>query len=195
MTRADFTYFTACLAFVCSLVALTFFGVARGDDETPTLRVLRAMPVHYWDKHEEESPERRDERLRVMASAIDEAAKDRLVRAALIVLARRESGLAAYVYEDRCSDGEHGEFECDSGLAKGPWQLHATDNGPVPDSIAKQAKMAAAVWRFGRKRCRRMVSDELVGAFASYGSGGKCAPGKSSKARANETRAVVRRLW
>lgn len=194
MTLPTFRYFAALLAFACCLAALTVIGRASGNEESPTLRVLRAVPVHTMDRKEDEPPARRDARLRVMADAIDGAAKDRVVRAALIVLARRESGLAAYVYEGRCADGPPGE-QCDDGKATGPWQLHATDDGPVPESIDEQAAMAASVWRFGRKRCRRMVPDELAGAFASYGSGGKCSPSKSSKARAQETRAMVGRLW
>lgn len=195
MTRADFTSFAALFALACSLVALTLFGVARGDDETPTLRVLRAIPVHYWDKHEGESLERRDERLREMASAIDEASKYRIVRGALIVLARRESGLASYVYEDRCSDGPAGKLECDHGRAVGPFQTWPTKRQPVPDDIKGRTELAASLWRFGRKRCRRMVEDDLVGAFSSYGSGGRCSPTKNAKSRAAETRAIVRRLW
>lgn len=195
MTRNEFRCFAAALALACSLVALTIIGTAQGSDgETPTLRVLRGMPVHNWDTHEGESEERRNERLRVMAKAIDGASNERIVRAALLVLARRESGLAAYVYEDRCSDGPAGELECDRGKANGPWQLWPTKRQPVPKSIAGQAKLAAKLWRFGRSRCRQMVDDEVEGAFSSYGSGGKCAPGNSSEARAAETRRIVGRL-
>lgn len=194
--NTDLKHTLTLCAVVLSTALISLAGLAHGAGESPTLRALRAIPVHTMDIKEEEPQEHRDKRLRVIAEAIDEAANEPLVRAALIVLARRESGLAAYVYENRCEDGPRGEAECDSGKATGPFQLHTNRNHPeIPESIRKQAEIAASLWRFGRKRCRRVVNDELAGAFASYGSGGKCAPSKSSKSRARETRAVAGRLW
>ena len=174
------------------LCALALAGVAYGK-ASAVRRVLDSMPVHVTDKGE--APEKRGARLDAISAAIEGATQVPIERAALLVLARRESGLAAYVFEHRCSDGPRGERECDSGKAKGVFQLQPNRMHPeIPADVASQAKIAIAAWRYGMHRCSHSVPDDIAGAFDSYGSGGGCAPTEQGKSRAAETRAYAGRL-
>lgn len=187
--RATLALVGACTA----ITACAFVGLAHGAQERGTLAVLRSMPVHVTDRGE--APEKRNERLSDIASAVDAVTESPTERAALLTIARFESHLAAYVFEGRCSDGPGGSKECDSGRAVGVFQLHPNANHPViPASVFEQADIALRLWRGGRESCRRVVSDELQGAFDAYGTGGKCAPSKWSKARAEHLRAIQGRL-
>lgn len=168
-------------------------AVALGSEPSPTLRALESMPVHVTDRDEPE--EKRSRRLREIADAIDSATEDRLERAVLLTLVRYESGAAAYVHEGRCSDGPRGERECDHGRAVGHWQLHASERYPeIPDSIEEQARIAVTLWRGARSRCRGSVTDDIAGAFAAYGTGGKCAPVAWAQHRADYARRLAGRL-
>lgn len=167
----------------CSLRALAGGGT-RG--------ALRAFPVHVTDR--DEPGESREARLERVAEAIDSATEDPLERAALLTLARYESGLARYVQEGRCADGPRGSRECDSGRSVGLFQLRPNANHPeVPESLGGQAAMALRLWRGARVRCRSSVPDELAGAFSAYGTGGGC--GASwAKGRAEHLRRLRARL-
>lgn len=179
-----------------------YLGLAHGQEksppekrpcESPTHCALLSLPVHYTDKDEEERA--RWERLLDLSEVITGATERPLRQAVLVILAWHESRLARYVYEDRCSDGPAGELECDQGRARGPFQLQDSENYTVPGDHAEQAKRAIGVWLFGLRRCRKAVKDALAGAFSSYGSGGHCAPSKSSKARARHVRYLLGRFW
>lgn len=136
--------------------------------ESRTLAVLSSFPVHYTDK--DEDSDKRAARLLELQTAVDSATRNYEERAALLTLLKYESGTAAYVQEGRCSDGPRGKFECDSGRAKGPWQLH----GEVPDDLSEQAALAIKLWRAARLRCSKVVPNEHEGAFSGYATGGKC---------------------
>lgn len=159
---------------------------------SPTLAALLQLPAHVTDLDEPEAD--RLARLSLIADAIDAATDDQLVRAALVVLAWHETRLARYVHEERCSDGPRGARECDSGRARGLWQIHDAPEWSVPDSIEAQAALAARLWRGYRHRCRIDSRDDIAGAFVGYGTGGKCAPTKWAAKRAAHTRAVSGRL-
>lgn len=176
------------LFILVALVALLTFASFRGLASGPgTLGVLVAMPVHVTDR--DEDPERRLARLEAIAAAIDGASEHPEDRAALLALARHESHLAAYVHEGRCQDGPRGKAECDSGRAKGLWQLH----GESPDDLDGQALRAIQLWRGFRKSCRSSVRDELEGAFSGYATGGRCGFAGAPH-RAQTMRAILRRL-
>lgn len=188
----DFRATLALIAVSAGLAALAFAGLAYGA-ERGTLAVLRGFPVHFTDR--DESPEKRDARLAEVASAIDAVTENPVERAALLTLARHESGLASYVHENRCAEGPRGDKECDRGNSKGIFQLKPNANHPtIPDSTLEQADIALRLWRGGRASCARVVHDDLAAAFNFYGTGGSCAPSKWSKARADMTRRIAGRL-
>lgn len=178
-----------------ALILLTLLSsIAKAPEkQSATYEALARMPVHVTDLDEEESA--RKERLLGVAQAIDTASSEPLDRAVLVVLAWRETRLARYVHEGRCSDGPRGKYECDRGLAKGLWQIHDAREWSVPEADEEQASLALRLWKGGRARCRRDNPDELAGAFVSYGSGGSCAPTKWAKARADHVRKVVNSLY
>lgn len=176
-------------AFIATL-ALT---LTAAGEEPRTLKVLRAFPVHHTDRNED--PAKREARLLDFSQAVDTVTQDPTEKAALLTIARFESHIAAYVYENRCSDGPRGKHECDAGRAKGLLQLQPSNLHPViPDSLTEQADIALRLWRGYRARCSRVVSDEFAGAFDAYGTGGSCAPSKWAKERATYMRSIIRRL-
>jgi hypothetical protein len=168
-------------------LALSCATEAHADGDR-TFAALQSFPVHTSDRDEPE--EKRRKRLREIAAAVDGATTDRPERAALLTLVLFESHAAAYVHEGRCSDGPRGALECDSGLAKGHFQLH----GDVPDSLDEQAVKALSLWRFGLTRCRRAHPDPIAGAFQSFGTGGKCSPSAWSSRRADMMRRLTGKL-
>lgn len=187
-TRAVFSLVLACAIISALAFARLAFGAERG-----TLAVLRSFPVHITDRGE--SPEKRERRLVEIAEAIDAVTNDATEKAALVTIARFESGLAAYVFDGRCSDGPRKDRECDSGRARGIFQIHPNEKHPeIPASVEEQADIALRLWRGGRASCARVVSDSVAGAFAYYGTGGKCAPSEWSNERAKHLRSIVGRL-
>lgn len=182
------------LTLLCAIVLASCLVSLRGLSDTgATLRVLQSFPVHVTDK--DEPAESRAARLAEIATAIDAATSDPTERAALLTLVRMESGAAGYVHRGECSTGPRGKFECDSGRAKGHWQLHANADHPtIPDFLGEQAKIALRLWKSGRVACRRVVTDEIAGAFQSYGTGGKCSPSAWSSSRADHLRRIAGRL-
>ena len=167
-----------------------------------TLKLLEEVPIHETDKGEPEWP--RHARMTRKAVAINDATRDHGeqwidpdARAALITLARYESHLALYVYENRCADGPRGKYECDSGKAKGIFQIHANRDWPeIPDDVETQAIIAAKLWRGHYYRCARSMpeADRVAAAFAAYGSGGTCAVSEWAETRAHYWRGIRARL-
>jgi hypothetical protein len=191
-SRAIATLCGACVGI--SLLALA--GLARGageacDGATGTLRVLCSAPAHTTDIDEPQAG--REARLAAIASAIDTATDNRDERAMLLSLGWHESRWARYVQEGRCSDGPPGQ-RCDEGRSVGPWQQRAFDDSPVPDVLPAQALRALRLLKFGQHRCKLVLDDEFVGAFASYGSGGSCAPAAFAERRAKTARILRGRL-
>lgn len=176
---------------LAAVLASFFLAGAVHGAPSSTLAVLEAFPPHVTDA--DEPPEERSARLRSLSAGIDAATTDRLGRAVLAVLAWRETRLARYVHEDRCSDGPRGEHECDGGRARGPWQIHDAPGHTVPADDAGQARLAWRLWSSAYRRCGRVLPerDRIAGAFQSYGTGGMCAPSQWARARA----AHVRRVW
>jgi len=181
------------VAFAQCGLALTCAGLTEAAEQDPTLQALESFPRHETDASEDET--KHFQRLRDIAAAINLATEDTTERAALAVLAKRESGLAAYVYEDRCSDGPRKQYECDRGRARGVWQLHANrDNPEISGDVYDQAKIAVKLWRGHRYRCAGSSQDQLAGAFAGYATGKACSWGGAAS-RASETRRVAAKLW
>ena len=187
------------LTLLCAIVLASCLVSLRGLSDTgATLRVLQSFPVHVTDS--DEDPDSRAARLAEIAQAIDAATSDPTERAALLTLVKFESGAAAYVFEGRCADGPRGLYECDGTPGKGHkatgvYQLHANNDHPViPSDVASQSRIALRLWKSGRVSCRRVVTDEIAGAFVSFGTGGKCSPTGWSQARASHLRRIAGRL-
>jgi hypothetical protein len=150
------------------------------------------MPRHFTDK--DEPDEEREARLAALASVIEGATKNRTERAALIVIAWHETHFARYVHEGRCSDGPRGKYECDSGRARGLFQIHNARGFDVPADDAGQAALALRLFRSHYERCRHFMPDPMIGAFAAYGSGGMCAPTRWAERRATHTKYIGGKL-
>ncbi len=171
------------LAVWLASVLFSLKGLANEAEprQSRTLAVLSAFPVHYTDKAED--PIKRAWRVELTAIAVDRATQNLQERAALLTLLKFESGLASYVQEDRCHEGPRGKFECDSGKALGIWQLH----GEVSDDLNLQAERALFLWRAARKRCGKVVDNDIIGAFSGYATGGSCGWGGATKRYAGWT--------
>lgn len=174
MNRADFTYFTAALAFLCSLVALTMFGVARGDEpdpecQTPTHCVLMSFPRFYMDANEDD--EARSLRLLANANAIDAATDRRDERALLIMKAWKESRLARFVDLDlpRCREGIGGW--CDGGRSFSVFQVRGLSRD---SSRVDAAKYALEAFKRGANYCRKRGHGYWMGGVAMYATGNIC---------------------
>lgn len=151
---------------MCAIVATMVFVSLRGLAHNPNVsRIVFDWPPHALDVDEPE--DQRAERLERFASTISNAATDRESRSALLVLTLYESRAARYVVENRCADGPRGLLECDEGRAVGPWQLHKAHH--LKHDLDAQARRAAALWRYHRRRC-----GSIEGAFAGYATGGSC---------------------
>jgi hypothetical protein len=172
---------------LCLLAHLSAKG-AWGADETPTLRVLRGMPVHYSDR--DEPADSRGKRLERIAHAIDGATDDKLERAMLVIMAARESHLARFVDLDEppCREGHKGS--CDSGRAWSIFQMHGTDRtGTRRDA----ANIAIEHLRRAGNYCASRGHDRVIGSYALYGSGKWCST-SSAKERALAAKQLVGKL-
>lgn len=149
------------------LLAWALSGLAYGKETT--LAALERIPVHTSDR--EESGEIRRARLVTIADAVDRATSDPDERAWLIMTARYESGLAAFVTEDhpRCKDGQGGR--CDGGRAFGAWQIHRMAR---TESKAEQATTALRLFRAAARRCSRMGHGYWLGGISGYARGSSC---------------------
>lgn len=131
-----------------------------------TLAIMLAMPQSHLDRGE--TPEQRAALIQPWADGIDEATESTAMRAALVALMWHETGgFARYVLEYRCSDGPRGKAECDSGKARGGFQVHPWCKATT---IAGEAECAASTLGFMLKRCGSWAT-----AYGGYGTGGKCA--------------------
>jgi hypothetical protein len=192
--------------FLFLLIAICWFGVhfyalrAQGavPESSRTYDLLLSFQPHFTDADEPEGL--RKTRMRRIADAIDRATeKDGWVnweaRRALVTLAKHESHLARYVYENRCAEGPRKEKECDGGKATGIFQIHANDNNPkIPLDVESQAVIAAKLWWGSYHRCLRGAPDPFAAAYAAYGSGGWCAATKWAESRAAYHRAISGKL-
>jgi len=153
----------------------------------------------------DEPPETRRERVSPIAYHCTAYARTRNELAACLTLPIRETAVARYVQEGRCSDGPVGE-RCDEGRARGPWQLHRATCPALwrtppgsPEALRAGARCAVSLWRYALRRCRgRHPGGDLQGAYAGYRGGASCSwrggPRNGTAARARTHRWVLGRL-
>jgi len=134
---------------------------------TLTLAIMLTLPQSHLDR--DETPEQRAALIKPWADGIDAVSRNAFDRAALVAIAWHESGgFARYVLEHRCSDGPRGAKECDSGHARGAFQVHPWCKATT---VEGEAQCAASAYRFALSRCGDNVS-----AFGQYASGNACRP-------------------
>jgi hypothetical protein len=150
------------------------------------LALLVALPPHTTDRDRGETIEARTERLAPFASEMVEATRgDRRMLAALLVLGDEESHWAGYVTDGRCHEGPLGQ-RCDAGLARGPWQLHAQTcrrawQHPAgsKESLHEEVRCAAALLRYGGRKCRSWSG--AFGVYAGVGCGWRGGPRRARR--------------
>ena len=107
----------------------------------------------------------------------------------LVTIALHESGLAEHIHADRC-----GKNECDHGLAKGLWQMHASyvmprevwekSGGTSAGGTYLGASYAARRLAGNRTRCAKKGLDWLEPTIAGYATGNVCQwSGTASRAK------------
>jgi hypothetical protein len=143
------------------------------------LALLMALPAHRLDR---EPGEVREERMRVVAEAIEAAVieaehpEPKELALLLVTTAFFESGLALHVHEGRCNVRAG---ECDHGRAKGLWQLHQSPMVPREDwrqlegtdleSTRVGALYAARILAHYWGKCKTRA-----GALSGYATGKTC---------------------
>ena len=157
------------------------------------LKILLSFQAAYGDH---ESDEQRAARMSTIANAIADATEhatctgsyfgdencerawhgDALeLEALLVTIAGFESSFSRRIHEGHCLPGE-----CDSGLAKSLWQLHAGELVPMSvwseigaataESTALAAYSAAKVLGYSADRC----GGSIEGAISMYATGSTC---------------------
>lgn len=150
------------------------------------------LPPSVVDIKEGEAKEHREERMKVIAKAIDEASKtkpkgiSRLMMASiLITIGNEETHYADYVGRGDCEEGPVG-WRCDynhktkKSKARTYWQLWeracpkawASEKGSEQE-IMIAAQCAARHWRYGMNHCaRRYISRNPPDGFIALGFSG-----------------------
>lgn len=141
--------------------------------------VLSVMLAHPPWGDRDVKPEDREAALRPVAEAVASAARTPVEAAELLALGMHESHFALAVVRDGCMGLP--SAACDSGKARGPWQLHEascraayTFPAGTPDSVRAEARCAIAQLRFHGYRCREHALSPLMGSFAGFATGSKC---------------------
>jgi hypothetical protein len=170
------------------------------------LKLALTLPV-YKDDVDEPQAERL-ERLTTIAKSIDSASaratctgepagcrrvwpgSRKELAVLLLLVANEETRLSKRVHADECRP-----YECDRGLAKSPWQLHAsttlpratweTIGGTDYESTSAAAWGAARMLSANRFRCGQLPGDWVELTLAGYATGLACewAPAKGRAAR------------
>lgn len=160
--------------------------------ETAILAWLLAQPRHSTDI--DEPDDHRLTRMSFLAESIGIASNgSRTMAAALLMLAREESGLRRDVQEGQCPP-----HLCDRGRARSPFQLHRPPSVPHEvwigwagaeyGNVQAAAIQAASMLRAGAAKCRG-----IAGSFAYYATGGQCRYSAAEKREAM-TREIERRM-
>lgn len=183
--------FLGLLVALAMLLSWALSGLAHGAGST--LAALERIPVHVSDR--DEPSEDRRKRLAAIAEAIDAATTNLDERAWLIMTAKRESGLAAFVTEDHepCKRGRGGR--CDSGRSFGAWQQKRMLR---TETHAEQAVEALKRFRRAANYCHSRGVDYLQGGTSQYALGrtfefGGCS-WPEAKERIREMRVIRGRL-
>jgi len=163
------------------------------------LAALLAVPAYQHPSEQAETAEARRARLAAVADAIAAVARNRDEAAALVALGRHESGFARLVQEGRCDEMPAGQ-RCDTGRARGTWQLwqvacpaayrHAAGSA---DSLRAEAACAVGLLRLAGKRCSSGADGTdawWAGAFSGY-AGAACSA-RWAPQRVATMRAVAR---
>ncbi len=132
-------------------------------------KVVWLVLISLWPdgSDEKESYEDRARRLLPYAMAIAEVTQDPDTQAAMISAANAETRFAANVMRGECRPGG-----CDSGKAKGVWQLHPWCKASLdPSDVLGQALCARRALRGPFARCGTWEK-----AFGGYAAGHGCKP-------------------
>ena len=151
------------VALQAALVALALAGLARADEQSPTLRILLSVPRHTSDHAEEDGTRRA--RLEGIADAIDTATPHPHERALLLSVGWWESRWSSAV-----GAGDH---LGDEGRARGYWQQWGLTEDAT---LEHQADRAIRLLRYHARRCGApgLASGTSVRAAVSgYATGGR----------------------
>src|SRR5690606_18262106 len=172
------------VALQAALVALALAGLARADEQSPTLRILLSVPRHTSDHAEEDGTRRA--RLKAIASAIDAATPHAHERALLLSVGWWESRWSSAV-----GAGDH---LGDEGRARGYWQQWGLDESA---SLDEQASRALMLLRYHARRCGgpglATVASVRAG-VSGYATGGRLCRWSGAEKRVRTWRSVVARL-
>lgn len=165
---------------------------------TAAAAILAVLLAHPSWSDRELKPDNRAAAIQPVAEAIADAARNPRETAVLVALGLHESGFALAVVAGDCAS--LGPRACDSGKARGVWQLHeaacraayAFAAGSV-ESIRAEARCAIAQLRFHAARCRKHAATPELGAFSGFATGSACHWG-GAEARVRTTRSVEREL-
>lgn len=152
-----------------AITTMAWTGLARGAGDLDKIeQVLNSFPVHKSDMGEE--PSIRATRLHYIARAVG-SIENKHEQAWLMMTAKRESNLAAYVDEDhdKCRLGLNGH--CDGGLAWSIWQLHGTDRTGTREQAAQ---LAIETFRKNANYCKARGFDYYLGGTSLYATGKTC---------------------
>lgn len=137
------------------------------------LSVMLKLQPCYLDK--DNSEEERVNLYRPVALAIEHESRGNALKAAIgINIAYEETKLCEYVLEGRCNEGPRGDKECDSGKARGPWQVHewcepawVVRDGTL-ESYQAGFKCALQLMAHGKKKCENTKWSGWAGAYGIY---------------------------
>jgi len=159
------------------------------------LSALLWLSPYYGDRGE--LPADRAARLEPVAEAISAVARNRVEVALLLALGTHESHFSALVLAGRCT--EIGPRACDSGRARGVWQLHreaCPRAWELPDgsreSLAEEARCVVSLLRWGAHQGTERALTPLHAALSAYAGHGPTWPG--AELRVRTTRKLLARL-
>lgn len=164
--------FNVCIVFLgtCNELRAETGAAEEPDNDSSAFRVLSSFPRHKTDLGEDDG--RRAARLSSIADALDDISVSDIELAILISIIWHETRIAAYVQENRCSEGPRGKRECDGGKAQGLFQLHGSSC--EWEDVECQARRALSLVRYGLSRCKGEGEAAIFGAFSLYATGNSC---------------------
>lgn len=138
--------------------------------ETIVAVILQILPASQVDR--DEDPTIREARVERVVRAATGAAKTRYALSLLLADADAETHMASHVVNGHCDQMPAGQ-RCDSGRARGVWQVHpwciAAYAHPAgsDESMAEEARCAMRQMWHGMHRCRERAATPFHGAFAA----------------------------
>src|SRR5690606_3659735 len=171
------------VALQAALVALALAGLARADEQSPTLRILLSVPRHTSDHAEEDGTRRA--RLEGIADAIDTATPGGHAGAGLLSVGWWESRWSSAV-----GAGDH---LGDEGRARGYWQQWGLTEDAT---LEHQADRAIRLLRYHARRCGApglASSTSVRAAVSGYATGGRLCRWSGAEKRVHTWRRYLAR--